>query len=100
MNTYKLANSIFGGPVTNLLSVLCILIELLSRCHVKRGGGGGSFNDFKFGNFTGRFPSDCAASMAVKELRERYRTTDQTRSTCRPSYYSLSLICHPDIRGH
>ena len=77
MSTYKLANSIFGGPITNLLSILCILIEL-SRCHVKRGGGGGSFNDFKFGIFIGRFPNDCAASMAVKELMELYRTADQT----------------------
>ena len=28
--TCKLANSIFDGPVTNLLSILCILIEILS----------------------------------------------------------------------
>ena len=31
-------------------------------------GGGGSLNDFKFGTFIGRFPSDCLASMAVKGL--------------------------------
>ena len=34
------------------------------------GGGGGDLDldDFKFGTFTGRFPSDGAASMAVKGL--------------------------------
>ena len=33
-----------------------------------RGDGGGGLNDFKFGTFIGRFPSDRAASMAVKWL--------------------------------
>ena len=32
------------------------------------GGGGGGLNDFKFGTFTGHFPSDGVASMAVKGL--------------------------------
>ena len=32
---HKTANSIFGGPLTDLLSMLCILIEILSRAHVK-----------------------------------------------------------------
>ena len=72
MHTYKLANSVFDGPITNLLSVLCILIEVLSRAHAKGGGGGGgggwSLNDFMFGSFTGPFPSDGAASMAEKGL--------------------------------
>ena len=35
MHTYKLANSIFDGPITNLLSTLCILIEVLLRAHEK-----------------------------------------------------------------
>ena len=29
------ANSILDGPITNLLSILCILIEVLSRAHAK-----------------------------------------------------------------
>jgi len=29
------ANRIFDGPVTNLLSVLCILIEIIPCAHVK-----------------------------------------------------------------
>ena len=29
------ADSIFDGPVTNLLSILCILTEILSHVHVK-----------------------------------------------------------------
>ena len=59
------ANSIFDGPITKLLSVLCILIEILSRGHAKRGKG---LNDFKFGTFIRPFTSDGAASMAVKGL--------------------------------
>ena len=39
MLTYTPANSVFDGPVTNLLLVLCILIEALSRAHEKGGGG-------------------------------------------------------------
>ena len=35
----------------------------------RRGRGGKSLNDFKFGTFIGRFPSDGAASMAEKGLR-------------------------------
>ena len=50
--------------MTNLISVLCVLIEFLSRAHVE----GKRLYDFKFGNFIGRFPSDGAASMAVKGL--------------------------------
>ena len=65
MLTYTPAISIFDGPTKNLISVLCVLIELLSRVHEKRGK---SHNDFKFGIFVGRFPSDDAASMAVNGL--------------------------------
>ena len=32
------------------------------------GGGGGGLNSFKFSTFTGRFPSEGAATMAVKGL--------------------------------
>ena len=65
MHTYRPANSISDGPVTNPLSILRILIEFLSRAHAK---GRKSQNDFKFDTFIGRFPSDRAASMAVKGL--------------------------------
>ena len=60
------ADGIFDGPVTNLLSVLCILIELFWRAHVK---GGKKLNGFKFGTFIGHFPSDGVVSMAVKGLK-------------------------------
>ena len=66
MHTYTPANSLFDGPVTNLLSILCILVEVLSRVHAKSGK---SLNDFKFGTSTGRFSSDGAISRAVKRLR-------------------------------
>ena len=58
------AKSTFDGPITDLLSILCILIEVLSNPHAK----GKSLNDFKFGTFIGRFLSEGAASMAVEEL--------------------------------
>ena len=54
MHTYMLANSISEGPITNLLSILCIMIEILPCAHAKcvcGVGGGGGLNDFKFGNF-------------------------------------------------
>ena len=61
----------------NLLSILCILIEVLSGVHEK--GGGGGLNDFKFSTFIGRFPSDGAASMAVKELN--YSTDTEVKGS-------------------
>ena len=56
------------GPVTNLLSVLRILIEILSHTHAK-GWEGGTLNNFKFGTFISRFQSDGMGSMAVKGLK-------------------------------
>ena len=41
MLTHTRANSMFDGPITNPLSVLCILIKVLSRAHSGGGGGGG-----------------------------------------------------------
>ena len=64
MHTYKLANNVFDGPISNLLLILCILIEIFSRAHAL----GGSLNDFKFGTFIDNFQSDGAASKAVKGL--------------------------------
>jgi len=60
------ADSIFDGPITNLLSVLSILIEIFSRAHPK--GGRGNLNDFKFDIFIGCCPSDGAVIMALKGL--------------------------------
>ena len=54
---------LIGLIITNLLSVLCIFVAVLSPAHVKRGK---SLDDFK----TGRFSSDDAASRAVKGLRQ------------------------------
>ena len=52
MRPYKPDSSISDGPMTNLLSILCILIEALSRAHAKWGH---SLNDFKFGTHFSRF---------------------------------------------
>ena len=65
MHAYTATNNIFDGPITNLLSVLCILIEVLSLAHAKEEN---SCNDFKFGTFIGCFQSDMLAKMAVKGL--------------------------------
>ena len=55
------------GPITNLLSVQCILIEILSHAHAK---GAKSLSDFKFGTFISHFPRDGVASTAVKRLKK------------------------------
>ena len=65
MYTDTPANSTFDGPITILLSVLCILIEVLWRAHAKGGKG---LSDFSFGAFIGRFQSDGAESMEEKGL--------------------------------
>ena len=65
MFTYLL---IPDGPVTNLFSVLCILIQILSHAHTK-GAKKKKKNGFRHGAFIGRFLSDGAASMAVRGLR-------------------------------
>ena len=73
MHTYTPANSAFDGLITNLLSLLCILVEVISRAHaIGWGVGGGCLNGFRFGTFIGRFPSDGAARMAVKGLIINY----------------------------
>ena len=67
VHTYAPANSIFDGPITDLLSTLCILIEVLSCVCVKGRKG---LNGFRFGTFVGRFLSDGATGMAVKGLNK------------------------------
>ena len=49
-----------------MLSIMCILIEILRRVHTK--GANKSLNSFKLGDFKVRFLSDGAPSMAVKGL--------------------------------
>ena len=70
MHTYTPVNSISDGPVTTLLSVLCVLYcEVPSRVHAKTEK---SLNDFKFGTSVGRFSSDGAGkhgSEGVKFVR-------------------------------
>ena len=53
------------GPVTNLLSALCILMESISRTPAKGKKG---LNDFRFGTSIGHFQIEDAASAAVKGL--------------------------------
>ena len=70
MRAYTPAASTFNCPITNLLTVLCILIQVLSR-GLAIGGEKKkkkSLNDFKFGTFSGCFRHDGATNMAVKGL--------------------------------
>ena len=55
--TYTPSNSTFDGPITNLLLILCILMEVLSRARAKGWVGEGKprLDNFKFGTFTGHF---------------------------------------------
>ena len=65
MHTYTPATSILNGPIKKSLSVLGIVIKTFSHARVKGQTG---LNGFTFGTFIGRFSSDGAESMAVKEL--------------------------------
>ena len=60
------ANSTLDRPVITRLSVLCILVEILSRAHAKRGK---SLNNLESAASVGHFLSDGVASAAVKGLR-------------------------------
>ena len=61
------ANSILDGPVTNLLSIRTILIEVFSIAYAKREEKRPEI-DFKFAAFIDCFRSDSAASIAAKGL--------------------------------
>ena len=77
MVTYMRANSIFDGSITNLISIPCSSIEVLSRAYAK--GRKGLIN-YKFDTFIDRFPSDSAASMAVKGLNKALQKDRVTHS--------------------
>ena len=81
------------GSITNLLSVLHMLITFLSHAHVMKWK---SQNDFKFGTSTGHFSSDRAASMAVKGLRVRFGCS----KICLLFYVTVSKKTHSDVYVH
>ena len=67
MHTYTPANSIFDGPTTNLLLILCVLIEVLLHAHVK-----GIFYFIiilSLALFIDCFSNDGMTSMDVKSLK-------------------------------
>ena len=49
----RLKNSIFSGPITHLLSMLCVVIKVLSHASAKRKQNG--LKGFKFPTFIGHF---------------------------------------------
>ena len=69
-------NGISDGPITNLHSTLCTLIEIFFTCACE--GGNKGLTDFKFGAFSGCFQSDAVASMAVKGLKKSRTNLSQT----------------------
>ena len=83
MHAYTPANSIFDGPITNLLSTLCILLDRNYFTCWCQGGKG--LNEFKFGTFTDGFQSDGGVSMAVKRIIPRSGT---------PSLFALAAYGH------
>ena len=93
MHTYTPANSIFDGPITSLLSVLCILVEVLSRGHAKRGK---SLNDFKFSTSISRFSSDGAVSTVVKGLMYRNLRMENFRKNKNKQTSSQKICGHSD----
>ena len=89
-HTCKLANSTFDDPITNLLLILCILIEVLLGARAKWGV---SFSDFKFGTFIGCFPIDTLASMAVKRLNwiEHWHHARKKGTQQRPELITMTV---------
>ena len=96
MLTYIPAYSIFDGPITNLLSILSILIEIFSCAHAK---GGNSLNDFKFGTFIGRFLNNGAASMTVKGLKPVTICLTRRSLSPYPNQTAGTGLRHPSFGG-
>ena len=63
--TYTSPNSVFDGHNKSTLNTMHFD---RNPFHVLMRRGQQSLNGLKFGTFTGRFPSDGVASVAVKEL--------------------------------
>ena len=71
----------------DLLPVLCILIEILSRTHAQ---GEKSLNEFKFGTFIVRFPSDGPACSAVKGIKNYVHRLTPHWATSNLVFYAQS----------
>ena len=91
MHTGTPAYSIFDGPETNLLSVLCILVEVLSCAQTKRGK---SLNDFKFGTSVGCFSSERvnALVVCVSKIMQCYMWKRRSKDEVTSSEHSLSQL--------
>ena len=90
MHAYTPANNIFDGPLANLFSVLCVLVDILSSALAKRGK---SLNGFKFGTPVGRFSSDGAASRAVNGLNTHLSTPHPTPTPLHSGLISSLPVC-------
>ena len=74
MHKYTPAASIFDGAITNLLSILYILTEILSHAHAVEDK---SMNDFKFDTFIGYFKNDGTASIATTTKQQQQQQQQQ-----------------------
>ena len=86
MHTYTSPNSIFDVPIATLLSILCLLMEIL---HLLMSRGQKSLNGFTFGTFICHFPCDSAASMAVEGLNQ-FKSYGPVSVT---AFFIISLAC-------
>ena len=77
MHAYTPANDIFDGPVTNLLSVLCVFVEVLLSALAKRGK---SLNGFKFGTSVGRFSSESVAVKGLMTVRGKWERISKSEN--------------------
>ena len=63
------------------------MIEIVSHAHARRGVGGGGrggeegLNDFKFGTFISRFPSDGAAGNSNEKVNASIIVRDKVTRT-------------------
>ena len=91
MHAYTPVNNISDGPVTNLLSILCILIEFLSGAPVK---GWKSQNGFKLDTSIGHFPTERAARMAVNGLINPPATASAAVIPVSRTTHSTGRLCN------
>ena len=91
------SDSMFDGPVANLLLIIRILIEILSRAHAEDGKQ--SLHNFQIWRFSiGRFPCDGTASVAVKGLnvqmnsKERKLYSDSDSDSLFTKFYNKESV--------
>ena len=96
LHAYTLANSIFNDPITNLLSVLCILTEIFSRARAKGGHFYWSLSEWRCGKYGSERVKKCLP--LLRGVCEQSWTTVRSpasaaRISTRFRRYSKPLLC-------